>query len=102
MNDFDSEQVAIVAGSVDAKEKAEETVQKNGITYPVAYGLNAQEVSRSTGAYYDKDRQIIHATGFIIGPDNRVKAACYSTGPIGRLVAKDALGLVKFYKSKMK
>ncbi len=102
MNDFESEQVAIVAGSVDAKDKAEEIVQKNEITYPVAYGLNVQEVSRITGAYYEKDKQILHATGFIIRPDNRVEAACYSTGPIGRLVAKDALGLVRFYKSKKK
>jgi hypothetical protein len=31
-----------------------------------------------------------------------VEVACYSSGPVGCLVAKDVLGLVKFYKSKKK
>jgi hypothetical protein len=83
-------------------EKARETVEKNGVTYPVAYGMNAEDVSKLTGAYYDKDRKYIHATGFLVRPDNTIEVACYSTGPIGRFVAQDVLGLVKFYKSKMK
>jgi hypothetical protein len=83
-------------------EKAKETVEKNGVTYPVAYGMNAEDVSKLTGAYYDTDRKYIHATGFIVRPDNTVEVACYSTGPVGRFVAQDVLGLIKFYKSKMK
>ena len=87
---------------MDPVEKARETVEKNGVTYPVAYGMNAEDVSKLTGAYYDKDRKYIHATGFLIRSDNIIEVACYSTGPIGRFVAQDVLGLVKFYKSKMK
>ena len=87
---------------MDPVEKARETVEKNGVTYPVAYGMNAEDVSKLTGAYYDKDRKYIHATGFLVRPDNTIEVACYSTGPIGRFVAQDVLGLVKFYKSKMK
>jgi len=94
--------VQLIAGSVDPVEKARETVEKNGVTYPVAYGMNAEDVSKLTGAYYDKDRKYIHATGFLVRPDNTIEVACYSTGPIGRFVAQDVLGLVKFYKSKMK
>jgi len=102
INDFQSEQVTVIAGSVDPIDKAKEVVEKNKITYPVAYGMNAQQVSRVTGAYYDKDRNYIHATGFIIRPDNSLEVVCYSSGPVGRFVAQDVLGLVKFYKSKMK
>ena len=87
---------------MDPVEKARETVEKNGVTYPVAYGMNAEDVSKLTGAYYDKDRKYIHATGFLVRPDNTIEVACYSTGTIGRFVAQDVLGLVKFYKSKMK
>ena len=87
---------------MDPLDKAKETVEKNAITYPIAHGLKAEEVSRITGAYYDKDKHFIHATGFLIRPDNTLEVACYSTGPIGRFVAKNVLGLVKFYKSKMK
>jgi peroxiredoxin len=102
LKEFESEQVKIIGGSVDPVEKARETVEKNGVTYPVAYGMNAEDVSKLTGAYYDKDRKYIHATGFLVRPDNTIEVACYSTGPIGRFVAQDVLGLVKFYKSKMK
>ena len=102
LKEYESEQIKIIAGSVDPIEKAKETIEKNGVTYPVAYGMNAEEVSRTTGAYYDKERQYIHATGFLIRPDNTVEVACYSSGPVGRFVAQDVLGLVKFYKSRMK
>ncbi|MBI5604391.1 MAG: hypothetical protein HY879_13675 [Deltaproteobacteria bacterium] len=77
-----------------------ETVQKLGITYPVGYELDAEEISKITGAYYDSGKKLLQAAGFVIRPDNTVAVACYSTGPIGRLVAKDVLNLVRFYKSK--
>ena len=97
---FESEQVSIIAGSVDPIEKAEEAIEKSGVTYPVAYGLTAEEISRVTGAYYDRDKKFLHATGFLLRPDNTIEVACYSTGPIGRFGPKDALRLVKFYKGK--
>ena len=101
IKEFEAEQISIIAGSVDPAEKASETVEKNGITFPIAYGMNAEETSRITGAYYDKDRQYVHATGFLIRPDNTIETVCYSSGTIGRFVAQDLLNLVKFYKSKM-
>jgi hypothetical protein len=64
--------------------------------------MNAEETSRITGAYYDNDKKFIHPTGFLIRPDNKVEVVCYSSGAIGRFVAKNLLGLVKFYKSKKK
>jgi alkyl hydroperoxide reductase subunit AhpC len=102
IKEFEAEQISIIAGSVDSEEKASETVQKNGITFPVAYGMNAEETSRITGAYYDNSRQYVHATGFLVRPDNTLEVACYSSGPIGRFVAQNLLNLVKFYKSKKK
>jgi len=98
--EFKSEQIKVIAGSVDPIEKARETVDKLGITYPVGYGMMAEEISRITGAYYEKEKKFLHATGFLIRPEKTIVVACYSTGPIGRLVAKDVLNLVKFYKSK--
>lgn len=97
---FDAERVSVIAGSVDPIEKAGETVETSGITYPVAYGLSAEEVSRVTGAFYDKDKKFLHATGFLLRPDNTIEIACYSSGPIGRFGPKDVLRLVKFYKGK--
>jgi peroxiredoxin len=90
----------IIAASVDPLEKARETVEKLGIKYPVAYGLDVEAISAITGAYYGKERKFLQPTCFLIRPENTVAVACYSSGPIGRFVAKDVLKLVKFYKSK--
>jgi peroxiredoxin len=95
-----SEQIAVVAASVDPIEKALEMVDKNGVTYPVGYGLIAEEISGLTGAYYEKEHKFLHATDFLLRPDKTIAVACYSTGPIGRFVAKDVLNTVRFYKSR--
>ena len=102
IKEFESEQIAVIAGSVDPVEKARETVEKLDLIYPVWYGMDAEEVSRITGAYYDIDKKFVHATGFLIRPDKTIEVACYSSGPIGRFVPQDVLKLVKFYKSREK
>lgn len=102
IKEFESEQIAVIAGSVDPVEKARETVEKLDLTYPVCYAMVAEEIVRITGAYYDIVKKFVHATCFLIRPDNTIEVACYSTGPIGRFVAQDVLGLVRFYKSKNK
>lgn len=99
-NDYQAEGISVVAGSIDPLDKARETVGKLGITFPVAFGMDAEEVSELTGAYYEKDRKFLHATNFLVRPDHTVEVACYSSGPIGRFATKDVLGLVKFYKSR--
>ena len=64
--------------------------------------MNAEEVAKTTGAYFDKDKRFLHATDFLIRPDNTIEVVCYSSGTIGRFVARDVLGIVKFYKSRNK
>jgi peroxiredoxin len=96
--DFESEGIKVIAASVDPLEKAKETVQKVGITYPVGYGLDAEAVSKATGAFYEPEKKFLHAAGFILRPDNKISVACYSTGPVGRFTAKDVLTLIRFYR----
>ena len=100
IQELEAEQIRVVVGSVDEKERAKEIVDKLELTYPVAYGMNPEEVSRITGAFYEKERKILHGTGFVIRPDKTIAVACYSSGPIGRLVARDTLNLVRFYKKR--
>jgi peroxiredoxin len=95
-----SEQIEVIAASVDQVEKARETAEKIGITYSLGYGLDAEKTSRITAAYYEKENKYLHATGFLLRPEKTIAVACYSTGPIGRFVAKDVLNLVRFYKSR--
>ena len=96
----EKEDVKIFAGSADPLDKAKEAIEKTNATYAVAYGINAIEISKITGAFYDQDKNFLHPTGFLIRPDNTIDVACYSSGPVGRIVAKNVLGLVKFYKKQ--
>jgi len=51
-----SEQIKVIAASVDPIEKAKELVDKLGISYPVGYGMNAEEVSRMTHRTFRRKR----------------------------------------------
>ena len=100
--DFDKEEISIIAGSVDPLDKTRELVEKLGVTYPVAYGMEAQAVCETTGAFFESERKYIQPTCFLIRPDKTIEMATYSSGPVGRFVAKDILTVVKFYKSRAK
>jgi len=100
MEAFRAEHIQLIAVSVDPVDKTKETTEKLGLTYPVAHGVDAKEISAMTGAFYEPEKKFLHATGFVIRPNRTVEVACYSSGPIGRLEAQHALNLVKFYKSR--
>jgi peroxiredoxin len=91
--------IALVAGSADDLEHARAFVEELKIPFPVAYGFNAKEISHKTGAFYDAEGGYLHATGFVINPVGVVVNGVYSTMAIGRLVAKDTLGLVHYLKA---
>lgn len=83
---------------MDNLEDAQKMVERNKLTFPVAYGMDAKKFAGMTGAFYDEKKLFIHATGFIIKPDGTIEGAVYSTGPIGRLVAADTLLLIDYLK----
>lgn len=87
---------SVVALSTDSEEKARQTVEQNHLGFPVLYGLQVPRDAETVGAHFEAKRGIFQATGFILTPERTVAHACYSTGPIGRIVAADALGVIKF------
>ena len=91
-----------MAASTDPAEKAKETVTEQSITFPVGYGLPLPEAAATFGAFYEERRGFLQATGFVIKPDRTIAVAQYSSGPIGRLIWQDVLGLVQFYKKQAK
>jgi len=92
--DFQAAGIRLLAISVDAEEHAQQTVQALQLTYPVGYGVSSSDISESTGAYFDAEKKFLHATGFIIRPDGTLAGGVYSTGPVGRYTAADALDIV--------
>lgn len=100
MAELSNMDVTVVAACSDSKEDAMKTVEKYNITFRVGYGLNAEEVSALTGAFYDREAGYLHTTGFVLAPDGKIANAVYSTGPVGRLVAPDVLALIKYLREK--
>lgn len=92
----------MVAASTDPLEKAKETVSEHSLTLPVGYGLPLKETAATFGAFYEERRGFLQATGFVVKPDRSIVVAQYSSGPIGRLVWQDILGLIQFYKKQAK
>ena len=97
---MDAEGIKVAAASTDPVDKARETVQELGLTYPVGCGLPFKETAARLGAFYEERRGILHATGFLLRPDATIAVAQYSSGPIGRLVWQDVVALVQFYKKQ--
>lgn len=100
MEEFKKENVDIVALSVDSLDKAKETVEKLQITFPVAYGLEVPRDAEKISAFWDNGRKIIQPANFILDSDKKVVDASYSIGPIGRIVAADALSHIQFFKKR--
>lgn len=92
--------IAVITASVDTIEEARKTVDSQKLTYPVGYGLDYEDVSRRTGAFVERERKILHATGFVLKPDLTIQVAAYSTGPIGRLTPNDVTSLVRLVTKK--
>jgi peroxiredoxin len=100
LDEFKRENAGVVALSVDPLDKAREMAQKTGATFPIGYGLKVPEDADRVGAYWEERRKIIHATNFIIDRQGKVVQACFATGPIGRIVAADALSSIRGHKKR--
>ena len=98
-DEFHAEGISVFAAAVDG---AEDTlaVQKE-LSFPVAYGVTKDDADK-LGAWWDERRGFIQPSEFILRRDGRVLSATYSTGPVGRLDAGDALGLVKILVARSK
>ena len=99
---LEKENIRVVAASTDPLEKATGTVKEHSLGFPVCYALPLRETAATLGAFDEEKRGFFQATGFVVKPDRAIAVGQYSSGPIGRLVWQDVLGLVQFYKTQAK
>lgn len=92
--------VSVVAFSTDPLEKAQETVTKLRLTFPVGYGLAVPGDADRIGADWDETRGIIQPSEFLLGPQGKVLHTTYSSGPIGRITASDLVRMVTFLEQR--
>jgi len=90
----------VVAFSVDDETTTKRTIEKYKLRFPVGHSANVDQVAALTGAYTNDAPRYLQSTGFLLDPEGRILNAVYSSGPIGRLVAEDVIGMVTYLKSK--
>jgi peroxiredoxin len=100
--EFEKLGVRIIAISADSLDEAKQTVEKHHLTFPVLYGASPASIAKTFGAYVDRNTHgtYVNSTDFILQPNGAIAVAVYSSGAIGRIVADDALGLVKYIQSQ--
>jgi peroxiredoxin len=92
--------IKVVALSVDDEATTAGTVEKHKLSFPVGHSADVDKVAAITGAYTNEAPRYLEATGFVLAPDGRILNAVTSSGPLGRLVAEDVIGMVAYLKSK--
>jgi peroxiredoxin len=90
--------IATVALSVDDEATTRELIAKHGLRFPVGHSADAAALAAATGAFTNPDPVYLQSTGFVLGPDGRVITDVYSSGAIGRLIAADVVGLVRYVR----
>jgi len=91
--------IRVVALSVDDEPTSAAFVGKHGLPFPVGHSADADRVAAALGSYTHDDPKYLQSTGFVLDPDSRILVAVYSSDAIGRLVADDVAGFVKYVKS---
>lgn len=92
--------IKVAALSVDDEPTSQELVDKRSLSFPVGHSASADQVAALTGAYVNDEPRYLQSTGFVLAPDGTIVTAVYSSGAIGRLVADDVAGLVRYARAQ--
>ena len=65
---------------------------------PLMRCADAAKVAAATSAYVNDEPRYLQSSGFLLAPDGTVLVAVYSSAAIGRLVADDVAGFIRYVK----
>ena len=86
----------MVALSADDREAAREMTDEEDLDFPVLYDLDVKDIRDRYGIYiHENERTHLQPAQFILDPEGKVELASYSSGPVGRLDAEEALEEVR-------
>lgn len=91
--------IKVVALSVDDEPTSAALAEKHHLQFPIGHSAAADQIAAALGAYTHDAPSYVQSTGFVLDPDGRILVAVYSSEAIGRLVAEDVVGFVRYVKS---
>ena len=94
--------VKVVAASVDSVADTAALAEGHRLRYVTMLAeLDGPAVAESThAAIQTGEKTFLHATEFILDPAGNIVVSVYSSGPIGRFSANDALKKVIFEQAR--
>jgi peroxiredoxin len=97
LGEFEALGARIVFLSSDTGPDATATVDRLGLRFPVAYGLDPEAVSRLIGCYTGRreGRPHVQPAAFVLARDGAIVHAMYSSDKVGRLTSADTLTLLR-------
>lgn len=88
----------VVAASVDTGEDSKKIADT--VSFAVAEGVTREQATQ-LGSWWEDRRSIIQPSEFIIDTATRkVLTSTYSSGPVGRIEATAAVGMIGFYEKQ--
>ncbi len=89
-------EATVVAVSVEDLESTKEMVEKNGLTFPVAYGLAEGQVA----AYHplpneDHHGRYLQPMEFMVLRNGTIFGSMYASGPVGRMGVEEVLNSIR-------
>ena len=68
-SEFVDNDIGLIMASVEDQATSQALLDRHGVPLPFAYGLDAKEMSRKLGCFYDASDLYTEATGFLVQPD---------------------------------
>lgn len=90
--------VKVIAASVDSRGDAADTADDLELDFPVAWGVDADEVARRYGAYTHEDGYLQPLN--ILLRNGEIEQVTYSSGPLGRLQPDEVLQWVEYVEGQ--
>ena len=89
-------EATVVAVSVEDLVSTKEMVEKNGLTFPVAYGLTEEQVA----AYHplpneDHHGRYLQPMEFMVLRNGTIFGSMYASGPVGRMGVEEVLNSIR-------
>ncbi len=89
----------IIALSAQPKDKAELMIQQHGLTYPLVYDLDPEEMARKIGCTISLEEPVrLEPTGIVLRPDGTIAWSVYASSAIGRLTGDDTVAVIDYYQ----
>lgn len=93
---FREQKIDVVAASADPIDRAREVAEGMRLSFPVAYGIDAEAIHGLIGATLDRKNGIVQPAAFVLKPDRTVAVTVYSSWAVGRLRPDEVYGTIHY------